>query len=127
VNSSMASMGSMTNGSVAAPSAAPMMGGSMTNGTVTASGGVHELNVTFHGAGMVDGKCTGHAVPGQPGCTGTSIIDVPPATPIAAIVGGKPEDVKPGLAVVAAVLTDPAGHAYLGSATVEKNGVKPQF
>ncbi|GEM_PF-1023495 len=125
--SSMSSMGSMTNGSVTAPKAAPMMGGSMTNGTVTAGGGAHELNVTFHGAGMVDGKCAGRAVPGQPGCTGTAIIDVPPATPIAAIVGAKADDVKPGLAVVAGVLTDPAGHTFLGSATVEKNGVKPQF
>jgi hypothetical protein len=125
--SSMSSMGSMTNGSVTAPKAAPMMGGSMTNGTVMAGSGAHELNVTFHGAGMVDGKCAGRAVPGQPGCTGTSVIDVPPATPIVAVVGATPADVKPGLAVFASVFTDPAGLAFLGSATVEKNGVKPQF
>src|ERR1700761_6695731 len=44
-------MGSMTNGSVTAPKA-PTMTGSMTNGTVT-TGANEELNVTYHGAGMV--------------------------------------------------------------------------
>jgi hypothetical protein len=122
-----AMMGSMTNGAVTAAHTAPMMGGSMTNGTVTSTAGTMQLNVTYHGAGMVDGKCAGLAVPGKPGCTGTSIIDVPPATPIIAIIPGLRTDLKPGLAVAAGIVTDPAGHQFLTSATVEKNGVKPEF
>ena len=118
--------GSMTNGSVSLAKQAPMMGGSMTNGTVT-TGANGELTVTYHGAEMVDGKCTGRAVPGKPGCTGTAIADVTPSTFIQAILPGKMDDVKPGLAVVAGVGTDDAGHVFLGSATVEKNGVKPAF
>jgi hypothetical protein len=129
-----ASMGSMTNGTVmagngkamAAPQK-PMMGGSMTNGTVTAGAGNWQLTVTYHGAGMVNGKCEGLAMPGKPGCTGTSIVDVTPATPIVAIVPYRHDLVKPGVYVVAQVLTDAAGKASAASATVEKNGVKPEF
>jgi hypothetical protein len=121
-----AMMGSMTNGTVtAAHTAAPAMG-SMTNGTVTSAGAM-QLNVSYHGAGMVDGKCEGLAVPGKPGCTGVAVVDVTPATSIVAILPGLHEDVKPGLAVVAGIMTDPAGHQFLTSATVEKNGVKPEF
>jgi len=130
----MAGMGSMTNGTVMAGSGnamtsskKPMMGGSMTNGTVTAGAGNWQLNVTYHGAGMVDGKCAGLAVPGKPGCTGTSIVDVTPATPIVAIVPYRHDLVKPGVYVVAQVLTDAAGKVTVASATVEKNGVKPEF
>jgi hypothetical protein len=130
-----AGMGSMTNGTVmagngnammAAPKK-PMMGGSMTNGTVTTGAGNGQLNITYHGAGMVDGKCAGLAVPGKPGCTGTSIVDVTPQTPIVAIVPYRHDLVRPGVYVVAQVLTDAAGKASVASATVEKNGVKPEF
>jgi len=118
-------MGSMTNGTVAAP--LPAKAGSMTNGTVTASGAAQQLTVTYRGAQLVNGHCEGRAVPGQPGCTGTAIVDITPSTVIAAIVPAKKDDLKPGLAVVAGVATDDAGHTFLGSATVEKNGVKPEF
>jgi hypothetical protein len=119
------SMGSMTNGSVAGMhTAAP---GSMTNGTVGSVSGTDELNITYHGAEMIDGKCEGRAAPGKPGCEGTAVVDVTPETFIAAIVPGKIEDGKAGLAVVAGVGTDPSGHVFLGSATFEKNGVKPEF
>jgi hypothetical protein len=118
-------MGSMTNGTVAAP--APARAGSMTNGTVTASAGAQQLTVTYHGAQLVNGHCEGHAVPGQPGCIGTALVDITPATFLAAIVPAAKDDLKPGLAVVAFVATDDAGHNFLGSATVEKNGVKPEF
>jgi hypothetical protein len=120
-------MGSMTNGTVTTAQKAPMMGGSMTNGTVTAGAGNWQLNVTYHGAGMVNGTCAGLAVPGKPGCTGTSIVDVTPATPIVAIVPYRHDLVKPGVYVVAQVVTDASGKAMVASATVEKNGVKPEF
>lgn len=123
----VSSSSSMTNGTIVAGPKTAMMGGSMTNGTITAGGATSELNVTYRGASMIDGKCEGHAIPGQPGCTGTAVIDVAPTTPIAAIVTGSPADVKPGLAVVAFVLTDVSGYDILASATVEKNGVKPEF
>ena len=118
-------MGSMTNGTVA-PSL-PAKAGSMTNGTVTASAGAQQLTVTYRGAQMVNGHCEGRAVAGQPGCTGTAIVDITPTTAIAAIVPTTKADIKPGLAVVAGVAMDDAGHTFLGSATVEKNGVKPEF
>ncbi|HEY2033422.1 MAG TPA: hypothetical protein VGH02_07005 [Rhizomicrobium sp.] len=120
-------MGSMTNGTVATAQKAPMMAGSMTNGTVIAGGGNWQLNITYHGAGTVDGKCAGLAVPGKPGCTGTSIVDVTPQTPIVAIVPYRRDLVKPGIYVVAQVLTDAAGKASIASATVEKGGVRPEF
>jgi hypothetical protein len=120
-------MGSMTNGTVTTAQKAPMMGGSMTNGTVTAGGGNWQLNITYHGAAMVNGKCEGLAVPGKPGCTGTSVVDVTPNTPIVAIVPYRHDLVKPGVYVVAQVLTDAAGKATVASATVEKGGVKPEF
>jgi len=118
-------MGSMTNGTVA-PSL-PAKAGSMTNGTVTASAGAQQLTVTYRGAELVNGHCEGRAAAGQTGCTGTAIVDITPTTFIAAIVPATKADIKPGLAVVAGVATDDAGHTFLGSATVEKNGVKPEF
>lgn len=118
---------SMTNGTIAPQPSVPMMGGSMTNGTVMAGGGVRELNVTYRGTSMVDGKCEGHAVPAPGGCAGTAIIDVPETTPIVAIVPGSKADAKPGAAVVATVLTDVSGYVMLAVATFEKNGVKPEF
>jgi len=119
------SMSSMTNGTVTAPSAMSM--DSMTNGTVTTAPGAGALTVTYHGSEMVDGKCEGHANPAKPGCVGTAVVDVAEGTPISAIVAGTASDVKPGLAMVAALVEDDAGHIVLGSITVEKNGVKPQF
>jgi len=117
------SAGSMTNGSVVKKAAHD---DSMTNGSVAAAHG-SELTVTYKGAAMVEGKCEGRADPTKPGCTGTAVVDVTPTTSIVAIVKGTSADAKPGLAVVAAVATDPAGHDFLGSATFEKNGVKPEF
>lgn len=134
-------IGSMTNGSVASMSQASASSmtsapatvtneagaGSMTNGTVGASASASELSITYHGAGMVDGKCEGRAVPGKSGCMGTAIVDVTPSTVIAAIVKGSNADAKAGLALVAFVATDEQGHSFLASATLEKNGVKPEF
>jgi hypothetical protein len=125
--------GSMTNGTVAAngnammaASKTPVSGGSMTNGTVMAGGG-GELHITYHGAAMANGKCAGLAVPGKPGCTGTAVVDVASGTPIVAIVPYRHDLVKPGVYVVAQVLTDAAGKSTVASATVEKGGVKPEF
>ena len=120
-------MGSMTNGTVSAPQQAPMMAGSMTNGTVAPGAGNWQLNVTYHGAAMVDGKCEGLAVPGKPGCTGSAIVDVTPNTPIVAIVPWRKDMVKTGVYGVAALVTDPSGKTVLSSITIEKNGVKPEF
>lgn len=120
-------MGSMTNGTVTPASKAPMMGGSMTNGTVAAGGGAWQLNVTYHGASMVNGKCEGLAVPGKPGCTGSAVVDVTPATPIVAIVPWRKDMVKTGIYGVAALTTDSSGKTVLSSITIEKNGVKPEF
>ena len=119
------SAGSMTNGSVVKKAA--HTDDSMTNGTVAAAAHGSELTVTYKGAAMVDGKCEGRADPTKPGCTGTAVVDVTPTTSIVAIVKGTSADAKVGLAVVAGVATDPAGHDFLGSATFEKNGVKPEF
>ncbi|MGN6516004.1 MAG: hypothetical protein ACTHLR_09215 [Rhizomicrobium sp.] len=125
---SMGSMGSMTNGTVAPASKSPtLMGGSMTNGTVTTGGGAWQLNVTYRGAAMVDGKCEGLAVPGKPGCTGSAVVDVSPETPIVAIVPWRKDMVKTGIYGVAALTTDPSGKTVLSSITIEKNGVKPEF
>jgi hypothetical protein len=121
------SMGSMTNGSVAAAGAAPVTMDSMTNGSVTKTSGTRQLTVTYRGAEMVGGRCEGRAVPGMPGCKGMDIVDVSPTTPIVAVVAGTRADAKPGLAVFAAVGIDQSGQTLLGSATLEKNGVKPQF
>jgi len=115
---------SMTNGTVMR--IRPASAGSMTNGTI-ASAGASQLIVTYHGAAMMDGKCEGLVVPGHATCTGTAVIDVPPDTPVQAIVPSFHPDVKPGLAVVAAVATDAAGRQVLTSATLENNGVKPEF
>ena len=119
------SAGSMTNGSVTRTG--PAQQDSMTNGSVTGTAGGSELSVTYKGSQMVDGKCEGHADPTKPGCTGTAIVDVGPTTPIVAIARGTSADAKAGLAVVGFIATDPAGHTLLGSATFEKNGVKPEF
>jgi len=116
--------GSMTNGTIM-----PMAqrAGSMTNGTIQ-SGNASELTVTFHGSEMVNGKCVGHAPPaGAPGCVGTATVDVTPKTYIQAIVAATPADIKPGLAAVGSTRTAPDGSVVIGSVTVEKDGVKPEF
>lgn len=123
VSAGRMSAGSMTNGTVQTASAA--RAGSMTNGTVSTAA-ANELTLTYRGSEMVNGKCVGHAAP-PGGCKGTSIVDVTPTTYIAALVPAKPEDVKAGLQAVAGIGTATDGKAMLGSVTVEKNGVKPEF
>lgn len=118
--------GSMTNGEIETAHTAAPVGGSMTNGTIE-TGGKRQLTVAYHGAQMVDGKCAGLAVPGKPGCTGKSIIDVTSHTSIAAIVPAKADEVKPGLAIVGFAVKAPNGQPVLASATIERKGVKPQF
>jgi hypothetical protein len=115
--------GSMTNGTVQAPSAT--RAGSMTNGTVT-SDDKHQLKVTFRGAEMVNGKCVGHAPP-TGGCTGTATVDVTGKTYIQAIVPATVADIKAGLAVAATSATTADGAVVFVSVVVEKNGVKPEF
>jgi hypothetical protein len=115
---------SMTNGTVARIRTASAS--SVTNGTVTTAG-ASQLMVNYHGAAMVDGKCQGMFVSGGPECQGTAIVDVTPDTLVEAIVPSFRPDVKPGLAVVAGIMTDAAGHQFLTSATLENNGVKPEF
>lgn len=115
--------GSMTNGTIM-PAAERT--GSMTNGTIQ-SGGATQLTVTFHGSEMVNGKCEGHAAAGGTPCVGTAIVDVTPKTYIQAIVGATTADLKPGAAVVGSTRTAPDGSVVVGSVTVEKNGVKPEF
>ncbi len=124
-SSHASTMGSMTNGSV--ESTHKSEPGSMTNGTAGSVSQAGELNVSFHGSDVVDGKCTGHAVAGKPGCVGTAVVDVTPETVIVAVVPAKITGGKPGLAVFAGVATDSTGHNFLGSATFEKNGIKPPF
>jgi hypothetical protein len=116
--------GSMTNGTIT--TSAPMRAGSMTNGTVT-GGSSNALTVTFHGSGMVDGKCVGHAAPGGTGCVGTAIVDVTPKTYIQSIVPATVADVKAGETAVGRTGAAPDGSATIASITVEKNGVKPEF
>ncbi|MEI9992598.1 MAG: hypothetical protein WDM86_21520 [Rhizomicrobium sp.] len=118
-----ATAGSMTNGTVAVVQTAPVTAGSMTNGTVTMSGG-QTLKVTYRGAGIVDGKCVGHA-PAAGGCTGVASVAVTPQTQIVAIVPAQPTDPKPGLAVFAGAATLADGKIVIGSLVLEKNGVKP--
>jgi hypothetical protein len=114
--------GSMTNGTVQA--AMPSRMGSMTNGTVGTTA-PNELTLTFHGSQSRNGRCEGRAASG--GCVGTAVVDVTPSTYIAALVPGKADALKPGLAVVAGIRVAPDGKSFVSSATVEKNGVKPEF
>lgn len=125
--------GTMTNGTVE-PAKKPERAGTMTNATVTDEG-KSLLKVSYHGASMVDGKCVGRAAPppapssqpAQPGCVGTANVRVTPETQIVAIVPATKADIKPGLAVVAFVLTSADGKSAALSLTAEKNGVKPPF
>jgi hypothetical protein len=99
----------------------------MTNASVTASSGL-QLKLSYTGSSIVNGKCVGHAPKaGEKPCTGIAIIEVPPWTPVIAIVPGQASDVKKGLAVFATVVPDPQGKMVVLSLVVEKKGVKPLF
>jgi hypothetical protein len=121
--------GSMTNGTVSLVHAAKP--GTMTNAMISTAPKANgwQLQVTYKGAAMVNGKCVGLASTAPEGktCTGTEIVDVTPATYIVALVPAKPDEVKAGLTVFGAVFTDDKGQSVLTSMTIERNGIKPQF
>ena len=120
-------MGSMTNATVATVHDSATAAGSMTNATVTGASN-SQLQVTYHGSAMVNGKCVGLAMLAQDKpCTGLANVDVMASTAIVAIVPAKGTDAKAGLAVFANMMKDPDGNPVVGSIVLEKNGVKPQF
>ncbi len=120
-------MGSMTNATVATVHDGATRAGSMTNATVTGASSM-QLQVTYHGSAMVNGKCVGLAMLAQDKpCTGLATVDVMPSTAIVAIVPAAGSDAKAGLAVFANILHDPDGKPVVGSLVLEKNGVKPEF
>jgi hypothetical protein len=122
-----AAMGSMTNATVATVHSASTMAGSMTNGTVTA-GASNQLQVTYHGSAMMNGKCVGLAAMAKDKpCTGLAMVDVMPSTAIVAIVPAKSTDAKAGLVVFANMMKDKDGNPVVGGLVMEKNGVKPEF
>jgi len=119
--------GSMTNGSVEMVHSGATAAGSMTNATVTGSSNM-QLQVSYHGAAMVNGKCVGPAALAKDKpCTGLAMVDVTPTTAIAAIVPAKSTDAKTGLAVFASMRVGADGNPVVGSLVMEKNGVKPEF
>jgi hypothetical protein len=122
-----AAAGNKTNGTVAVvhnDSHAPT---TMTNANVTAASGM-QLQVSYQGSTMVGGKCVGHAPrDGDPPCKGVATVDVPPWTPIAAIVPAMPGEIKAGLAVFATTTAGPQGKPVAMAVVAEKNGLKPQF
>jgi hypothetical protein len=100
----------------------------MTNASVTASSSM-QLKVSYQGEAMVKGKCVGrasHAKNGKP-CTGQATVDVPPWTPIVAVVPGKASDAKVGLATLATGSIFPDGKLSISVFFLEKHGVKPKF
>ena len=120
-------MGTMTNATVATVHSGPTTAGSMTNGTVTGAAS-NQLQVTYHGAAMVNGKCFGPAAMAkEKPCTGLAMVDVMPSTAIVAIVPAKNTDAKAGLAVFANMMKDKDGNPVVGGLVLEKNGVKPEF
>lgn len=120
-------MGSMTNATVAAVHSGATTAGSMTNATVTGTSNM-QLQVTYHGSAMVNGKCIGLAAMAKDKpCTGLAMVDVVPSTAIVAIVPAKNTDAKAGLAVFANMMKGPDGNPVVGGLVLEKNGVKPQF
>ena len=120
-------MGSMTNATVASVHSGATMAGSMTNATVTGSSNM-QLQVTYHGSAMVNGKCVGlAAMAKEKPCTGLAMVDVMPSTAIVAIVPAKNTDAKAGLAVFANMRAGADGNPVVGSLVMEKNGVKPEF
>jgi hypothetical protein len=120
-------MGSMTNATVATVHDSATSAGSMTNATVTGAAN-SQLQVTYRGSAIVDGKCVGLAMLAKDKpCTGLANVDVTPSTAIVAIVPAKGTDAKAGLAVFANMVKDPDGNPVVGSIVLEKNGVKPEF
>lgn len=120
-------MGSMTNATVATVHSGTTMAGSMTNATVTGSSNM-QLQVSYHGSAMVNGKCVGLAAMAKDKpCTGLAMVDVTPQTAIVAIVPAKNTDAKSGLSVFANMMKGPDGSPVVGSIVMEKNGVKPEF
>jgi hypothetical protein len=120
-------MGSMTNAMVATTHDSATSAGSMTNATVTGSASM-QLQVTYHGAMMMGGKCMGLAAMAKDKpCTGLATVDVTPSTAIVAIVPAKGTDARAGLAVFANMAKGPDGSPVVGSMVMEKNGVKPEF
>ena len=120
-------MGSMTNATVATVHSASTMAGSMTNATVTGAAS-HQLQVTYHGSALVNGKCVGlAAMAKEKPCTGIAMVDVMPSTAIVAIVPAKNTDARAGLAVFANMMKDKDGNPVVGGLVMEKNGVKPEF
>jgi len=113
-----------TNGTVSAVQDDPTAY-TMTNANVTASS-VGKLTVTYRGAKLVRGKCTGRAAEavGEP-CTGVATVNVPPSAPIVAMVPARLADAKVGLAVFAVFASRPKQGWVASSLVVEKNGVKP--
>jgi len=120
-------MGSMTNATVATVHSASTMAGSMTNATVTGAAS-NQLQVTYHGSALVNGKCVGlAAMAKEKPCTGIAMVDVMPSTAIVAIVPAKNTDARAGLAVFANMMKDKDGNPVVGGLVMEKNGVKPEF
>jgi len=120
-------MGSMTNATVATMHSASTMAGSMTNATVTGAAS-NQLQVTYHGSALVNGKCVGlAAMAKEKPCTGIAMVDVMPSTAIVAIVPAKNTDARAGLAVFANMMKDKDGNPVVGGLVMEKNGVKPEF
>ena len=119
--------GSMTNGSVETVHSGATSAGSMTNATVTGASNM-QLQVSYHGAAMVNGKCVGPAALAKDKpCTGLAMVDVTPTTAIVAIVPAKNTDAKTGLTVFASMRMGTDGAPVVGSLVMEKNGVKPEF
>lgn len=119
--------GSMTNGSVETVHSGATTAGSMTNATVTGAGNM-QLQVSYHGSAMVNGKCVGvAALAKDKPCTGLAMVDVTPTTAIVAIVQAKNTDAKTGLAVFANMRAGADGNPVVGSLVMEKNGIKPEF
>lgn len=119
--------GSMTNGSVETVHSGVRAAGSMTNATVTGASNM-QLQVSYHGSAMVNGKCVGvAALAKDKPCTGLAMVDVTPTTAIVAIVPAKSTDAKAGLAVFANMRAMPDGNPVVGSLVMEKNGIKPEF
>jgi hypothetical protein len=122
-----AAAGSMTNATVATVHSGATTAGSMTNATVMGAGSM-QLQVTYRGSAMVNGKCVGlAALAGDKPCTGLATVDVLPTTAIVAVVAAKSTDAKAGLAVFANMRKGADGAPVVNSLTLEKNGVKPEF
>jgi hypothetical protein len=99
----------------------------MTNASVTAASPL-SLKLSYQGSGAVGGKCVGlardpHGTP----CTGVVTIDVPPWTPVEAVVPAKAGDARVGLAVFARIGFDAKNRPIVLALILEKNGLKPLF